>query len=154
VGRADLVEACTSHPLARAVRADKVALGSLQQLALVYLAGEGGRIPFWAMATTPLPDLRARAAAIAARIPPLVVVETEAVAGAGSVPGRGIPSVGVALDVDDADAALARLRARGVVARIDRGAVVCDLRGVFPDDDAQLEGALGALCAAPDHAAS
>jgi hypothetical protein len=30
---------------------------------------------------------------------------------------------------------------------------VCDLRGVFPDDDAQLEGALGALCAAPDHAA-
>jgi L-seryl-tRNA(Ser) seleniumtransferase len=73
------------------------------------------------------------------------VVDTEAVAGGGSLPGLTIPSCGVALEVPDADAALAALRAVGVVARVDAGAVVCDLRTVDPSDDSRLASALAAI---------
>jgi L-seryl-tRNA(Ser) seleniumtransferase len=73
------------------------------------------------------------------------VVDTEAVAGGGSLPGLTIPSVGVAVEVFDADVALAGLRALGVVARVDAGAVVCDLRTVDPSDDEALATALAAI---------
>jgi L-seryl-tRNA(Ser) seleniumtransferase len=98
------------------------------------------------MATVPIDELRARADAIASSVARARVVDTEAVAGGGSLPGLTIPSVGVAVDVSDADAALARLRGWSVVARIVGGAVVCDLRTVETGDDARLVDALrGAL---------
>ena len=70
------------------------------------------------------------------------MVDTEAVAGGGSLPGLTIPSCGVSLEVSDADAALAALRASGIVARVDAGAIVCDLRTVDPSDDPRLAAAL------------
>jgi L-seryl-tRNA(Ser) seleniumtransferase len=144
-GRADLVTAVGRHPLARAVRADKMALAGLQAVALAYLAGDGDAIPLWRMAAAPVAALRERAAALAERVAGAKVVDTEAVAGGGSLPGLTIPSVGVAVEVFDADAALAGLRALGVVARVDAGAVVCDLRTVDPSDDEALATALAAI---------
>ena len=79
--------------------------------------------------------LRARAHAIAEALDGAKVVDTEAVAGGGSLPGLGIPSVGVALEPADADRLAAVLRDRDVVARVADGAVVCDLRTVDPVDD-------------------
>jgi L-seryl-tRNA(Ser) seleniumtransferase len=82
-------------------------------------------------------------------VPRTKVVDTEAVAGGGSLPGLTIPSVGVALDVASVDQALAALRERGVVGRVERDAVVADLRTVDPADDTRLadalRGALGTL---------
>jgi L-seryl-tRNA(Ser) seleniumtransferase len=75
-------------------------------------------------------------------VPGAKVVDTEAVAGGGSLPGLAIPSAGVAVDVSDPEAALARLRSDGVVARVEEGAVVCDLRTVDPGDDDRLAAAL------------
>ena len=144
-GRADLVATVARHPLARAVRADKMALAALQSVALAYLANDGAAIPLWRMAATPIAALRARAEALAAGVPGAKVVDTEAVAGGGSLPGLTIPSVGVALEVPDADAALAALRSAGIVARVDAGAVVGDLRTVDPSDDPRLAAALAAL---------
>ncbi|HLJ06972.1 MAG TPA: hypothetical protein VKX24_00420, partial [Acidimicrobiia bacterium] len=143
-GRADLVAAVARHPLARAVRADKMALAALQSVALAYLAGDGDAIPLWRMAATPVSALRARAEALAAQVPGAKVVDTEAVAGGGSLPGLTIPSVGLAIEVDDADAALAAIRATGIVARVDNDALVLDLRTVDPDDDNRLATALSA----------
>jgi L-seryl-tRNA(Ser) seleniumtransferase len=144
-GRADLVAAVARHPLARAVRADKMALAALQSVALAYLAGDGDAIPLWRMAATPTSALRERAEALAARVPGAKVVDTEAVAGGGSLPGLTIPSVGVAVEVPDADAALGRLRSVGIVARVEAGAVVCDLRTVDPADDPRLAAALATV---------
>jgi L-seryl-tRNA(Ser) seleniumtransferase len=144
VGRADLVAACAAHPLARAVRADKMTLAALQHVALAYLDGHAASLPLWRMAARTVPELRTRAEAVAAAVPGAEVVDTEAVAGGGSLPGLTIPSAGVALPPGDADATLARLRARGVVARIEQDAVVCDLRTVDPDDDGRLATALAA----------
>jgi L-seryl-tRNA(Ser) seleniumtransferase len=97
------------------------------------------------MAATPTAVLRERAAALAERVAGAKVVDTEAVAGGGSLPGLTIPSIGVAVEVFDADAALAQLRDLGVVARVDAGAVVCDLRTVDPSDDEALATALATI---------
>jgi L-seryl-tRNA(Ser) seleniumtransferase len=144
LGRQDLVDAIARHPLARAVRADKLTLAALQQVALAYLAGDATSIPLWRMATTPLDELSRRAERLAATVPGAKVVDTEAVAGGGSLPGLTIPSVGVAVEVSDPDAVLGALRAARVVARVEAGAVLCDLRTVDPGDDDRLGAALTA----------
>jgi L-seryl-tRNA(Ser) seleniumtransferase len=142
VGRSDLVAALAAHPLARAMRADKLTLAGLQAVAFSYLSGDATTIPLWRMATAPLDGLRARAESIAAAIPATKVVDTEAVAGGGSLPGLTIPSVGVAVDVPEPARALGRLREHDVVARIEDDAVVCDLRTVDSADDARVARAL------------
>jgi L-seryl-tRNA(Ser) seleniumtransferase len=141
VGRADMIATIARHPLARAMRADKVTLAALQQVALTYLSGDATSIPLWRMATTSVAEIRGRAETVAARVPGAKVVETEAVAGGGSLPGLTIPSAGFAVEVDDADAALAHLRDAGIVARVVDDAVVCDLRTVDPSDDHRLASA-------------
>ena len=60
--------------------------------------------------------------------------------GGGALPGRTIPSVGVALP-GDRTAAL-RAATPPVLARVVDGHTVCDLRTVFPDQDALLAKAL------------
>jgi L-seryl-tRNA(Ser) seleniumtransferase len=144
-GRADLVAVVARHPLARAVRADKMALAALQSVALAYLADDGDSIPLWRMAATPVGVLRERAEAVASSVPDAKVIDTEAVAGGGSLPGLTIPSCGVSVEVSDADAALAQLRDSGIVARVDAGAVICDLRTVDPSDDTKLAAALATI---------
>jgi L-seryl-tRNA(Ser) seleniumtransferase len=144
VGRADLVATIARHPLARAMRADKMTLGALQAVAFAYLSGDASQIPLWRMATAPVDELRGRAERVAEVVRGAKVVETEAVAGGGSLPGLVIPSVGVAVEASGVDDVLARLRDAGVVARADEGRVVCDLRTVDPVDDARVTDALGA----------
>jgi L-seryl-tRNA(Ser) seleniumtransferase len=144
VGRSDLVAALAAHPLARAMRADKLTLAGLQAVAFSYLSGDATAIPLWRMATAPLDGLRTRAESIAAAVPAAKVVDTEAVAGGGSLPGSTIPSVGVGVEVEAAARALARLREHDVVARIEDDAVVCDLRTVDPADDERVARALAA----------
>ncbi len=145
VGRAELVARIARHRLAGAWRADKMTLAALQQVALVYLSGDATSIPLWRMATAGIDDLRARAARIATVVTSVEVIETEAVAGGGSLPGLTIPSVGVALKPPDTRAAMARLRDRGVIARTENDQVVCDLRSVDPDDDRIVADALARL---------
>ncbi|HKA93410.1 MAG TPA: L-seryl-tRNA(Sec) selenium transferase, partial [Acidimicrobiia bacterium] len=144
VGRADLAATLAGHPLARAVRADKLTLAALQAVAFSYLSGDATTIPLWRMATAPLDRLRARAEAVAAAVPGAKVVDTDAVAGGGSLPGLTIPSVGVAVDVAAPAPALTLLREHDIVARVEDGAVVCDLRTVDPADDERVARALAA----------
>ena len=141
-GRRDLVAACAAHPLSRALRPGSLVLAWLQQTALAYLRRDGDAIPFWRMAAVPVAELRVRAEALGVGR----VVDTVAVAGGGSVPGQEVPSAGVALDGDHAEA----LRAHDppIIARVHDGATVCDLRTVDPADDALLGKALAA-CRTP-----
>jgi L-seryl-tRNA(Ser) seleniumtransferase len=139
VGRADVVATIARHPLARAMRADK--------LALAYLSDDATSIPLWRMATAPIDGLRVRARTLSDAVTGVKVIETQAVAGGGSLPGLNIPSIGIAAEPADVDAVADRLRARGVVARVADGAVVCDLRTVDPRDDLALRDALAASLA-------
>ena len=130
VGRRELVEACGRHPLYRATRPGALVLAALQQVALAYLDGSAGLLPLWQMAAAPVEELRARAAALGVGR----VVDTEATAGGGSMPGVGIPSAGIALEGDHR-AALRAHDPTPVIARVEDGRTVLDLRTVPPDDD-------------------
>jgi L-seryl-tRNA(Ser) seleniumtransferase len=139
-GRADLVERCAAHPLARALRPGALVLGALQETALAYLRRDGGAIPFWRMATTAVGELRRRADALAVGEP----TETVAVAGAGSLPGLEIPSAGIAVEGDITKA----LRAHDppVIARARDDRTLLDLRTVDPADDAIVAKAVNTAC--------
>ncbi|HEX9258287.1 MAG TPA: L-seryl-tRNA(Sec) selenium transferase, partial [Acidimicrobiales bacterium] len=142
-GRADLVQACARHPLARALRPGGLVLGSLQQVLLAYLRRDGDAIPFWRMAALPAASLRARAEAVVAAAGTGEVVASEALPGAGSLPGAVIESAAVAL-VGDRTAAL-RAGAPPVIARVREGVTLVDLRTVDPSDDPGLAAAIAGL---------
>jgi L-seryl-tRNA(Ser) seleniumtransferase len=149
VGSTELVATVARHPLARAMRADKLTLALLQVVATAYLDGDTSEIPFWRMATVSVDDLRARAEAIALAVPGTDVVDTDAAAGGGSLPGLTIPSVGIALGRRAGSAAVlaTRLRAHDVIARIVDDRAVCDLRTVDPVHDGALVAAVRAVAA-------
>jgi L-seryl-tRNA(Ser) seleniumtransferase len=144
VGRRALVDRLKAHPLARALRADKMTLAGLQAVAHAYLSGDATSIPLWRMACTPVDALRVRAEAIAGAVPGVKVVDTDAVAGGGTLPGLTIPSCGVAVEPASVNELTARLRTQRIVARVEDNRVVCDLRTVDPVDDARVAAALRA----------
>ena len=144
-GRADLVERCLQHPLARALRPGGLVLAALQRIALIYLDRQAGtEIPFWKMVGTPLAALEERAAAVVEAVvavhPSARVERTEALPGAGSAPGVTMPSVGVVIDGD----LLEQLRWHDptVIARSRDNRTWLDFRSVDPADDVTIVAAL------------
>ena len=142
-GRADLVDACRRHPLARALRPGSLVLAALQHTALAYLRGDGDAIEFWRMAALTPAQLRERLGAYEG----LQEVSTAATPGGGTLPGIEIESVGVVLPGDHLEAL--RARPRPIVARVADGATVVDLRTVHPDDDAEVAATLHAAAGQP-----
>ena len=142
VGRASLVAELRQHPLARALRVDKSTLAALQATLLHYLRGEAEReMPVWRMIATPLEELAARAADLAAGLRaagcPATVVQSTSTVGGGSLPGETLPTWAVAVAAAAPDALAAALR-RGdppVVGRIADGQLLLDLRTVPPGMD-------------------
>jgi len=146
-GRADLVERCQRHPLARALRPGGLVLAALQDTALAYLDKRAATdIAFWKMVATPVATLRARAEAIVAAIaqthPSATATAMESLPGAGSAPGVTMASFGVTIDGD----LLADLRRHDppVIARSRDDRTMLDLRSVDPSDDATVIDALTA----------
>ncbi len=146
-GRADLVESCAAHPLARALRPGSLVIHALQDLALAYLSRNGSAIPFWRMATVSVNDLWTRAKKIATGL----ATHTVSVPGGGTLPGVEIPSAGLALAGDR----VAELRAGSppIIARVADNTTVIDLRTVHPDDDPIVTSAVAALKPAAEPAA-
>ncbi len=151
VGRADLVARLRKDPLARAMRPDKVTLAAVAATLALYRAGRAvAEVPVWWMIATPPEALRARAEALAVRLPGAEVVPMKATVGGGSLPGETLPSFGLAFAVRSADRLLAALRAGepAVVGRIEDRRVVLDLRTVEPSSDAALATAIERAVAA------
>jgi len=134
-----------SNPLVRALRVDKVTLALLGATLRLYADPQSReRIPFYRMLTTTCDELRARGSKIVSAAPRVSVVDTQSRIGGGSLPQARIPSIAVALACARPDELAARLR-KGtppIVARIDQGRVLLDLRTVAPEDDAALAAAL------------
>lgn len=153
VGRADLVGRLARHPIARAVRADKLTVAALEATLAAHVAGRRDELPVWrALLLTP-EELRPRAEALAAALGPAARLrEGVSVAGGGSLPGEGLASVLVEVDPGPSgeDTLLARLRAGDppVIARAEHGRVVVDLRTVPPEQDGLVTAALRQALAA------
>ncbi len=150
VGRADLIARIRKDPLARAVRPEKVTLAALAATLGLYRAGRASTdIPVWRMIAMTPAELGRRADALVARLPTATrarvsVTEMGSAVGGGSLPGEQLESVGLVVAGPGAARLAARLREGdpAVVARVEAGAVLLDLRTVDPSDDLALAGAL------------
>ncbi len=149
VGRRAVIEVIKKHPLARAVRIDKLCLAALTATLEHYRYGEAlTHIPVWRMIAMPLNSMRARAERWANRVGGSVI-EARSTIGGGSLPGETLPTYALALDVPHPDVFIAQLResAPPIIARITDGKVLFDPRTVFESQDEMLLIALIGLLA-------
>jgi L-seryl-tRNA(Ser) seleniumtransferase len=145
IGRVDLIHKLKKHPLARAIRADKVALAALSATLLHYLKDEAEReIPIWRMIAAQPADLEARARAWCAALGQGEVITGRSTIGGGSLPGETQPTWLLALSLPGPDRLLGRLRQGRppVIARLENDRVVFDPRTVLPEQEPQLLAAL------------
>ncbi len=151
-GNKALVMNCDRHPLARALRVDKLRRAALEATLESHLRADVPLdLPVWAMLTAQPEQLRERARRLADQIGPLArPVEVVSLTGGGSLPGAELPSAGVVVTVDRPDnlARTLRLGDPPIVGRVEAGEVVLDLRTVPPSQD---ESVAYAVRAALDH---
>lgn len=133
-GRADLVEACAQHPLARALRPGSTTMIAMQSLAMSYLNRTATKeIAFWKMATLSQADLQARAEKIIDTAKLGEICALDSIPGAGSAPGATIASTGIVINGDH----LTKLRMNEtpIIARVKDNKTFLDLRTIQPEDD-------------------
>jgi L-seryl-tRNA(Ser) seleniumtransferase len=145
VGKAEYVDPLKSHPLARALRPDKLCLVGLQETLLHYLREEATeRIPVWRMIAAPLDAIERRAdlwrgtlrqAGVAAE-----VVDGRSTVGGGSLPGETLPTKLLRLPAAHPDEVAAALRNADppVIGRIEDDRLVLDPRTVLPEEEQAL----------------
>jgi len=141
LGRADLIAKLKKHPLARAIRADKLCLAALSATLLHYLKDEAEReIPIWRMIAATPDVLRARAQRWRAQLAQGELIAGQSTVGGGSLPEETLPTFLLALRLPSPNRALARLRQMHppIVARLEEDKVVFDPRTVLPEQEEEL----------------
>jgi L-seryl-tRNA(Ser) seleniumtransferase len=150
-GDPELVAKIRSNPLFRAVRVDKMFYAALEATLLAYLREDYNAIPTLRMMRTSEEELQHRADHIVRHLristPQLEVqvVEARSLIGGGSAPGASLPSRAVGVMAGfSADQLLEQLRQwqTPIVARVEDGRVLLDLRTVEPAQDAEIIAAL------------
>ncbi len=148
VGKTELIAKIKKHPLARAVRADKICLAGITATLLHYLKDEAEReIPIWKMISQPLDEVKARAEKWARELGAGQASASEATVGGGSLPGESFPSCGLSLNVKSPDKFLKKLREQNppVIARAENDKILFDPRTVLPEQDHSLLSVLHSL---------
>ncbi|MGI8692059.1 MAG: L-seryl-tRNA(Sec) selenium transferase [Geodermatophilaceae bacterium] len=134
LGRADLIQTLRRHPLARALRVDKLTLAALEATLT------GPRTPTDEALYADVGQLRTRAVAMAESLRSNGIdastVDTTAAVGGGGAPGVNLPSAAVSLPTEYA--ALLRAGRPAVLGRVERDRCVLDLRAVAQANDAVL----------------
>jgi len=141
VGRKVLIDKIKKHPLARAVRADKVCLAGISATLLHYLKNDAEReIPIWKMMSLPLKQVRGRAEAWKKDLGQGNVVEGESTVGGGSLPGESFKTYLLSLEVKSPDKFLKKLRGQDppIIARTENDKILLDPRTVPPEQDGAL----------------
>jgi L-seryl-tRNA(Ser) seleniumtransferase len=144
LGSADLIRKLARHPLARALRVDKLSLAALEATLREWLLGRASEsVPVERMLTLPGAELRRRAAwwviKLGDREIGAELLEDESAAGGGSLPGQGLPTTLVALP-GRASRLLQALREGEppVLARIAADRCCLDPRTVLQGEDERL----------------
>ena len=149
IGKADLIALLKRHPLARALRADKLCLAALAATLLHYLKDEAEReIPIWRMMAL-LPDqVRQTAEGWAKQLGQGEVIPGKSTIGGGSLPDESLPTFLLALDGKSPDKFLKKLRLQQppIIARTEKDRILLDPRTVLPEEaGALLVGLMNAL---------
>jgi L-seryl-tRNA(Ser) seleniumtransferase len=142
-GDAELIARIRRNPMFRALRAGKAIYQMLEATLRHLLFEEWDRIPALAMIRISSADLRGRAERFAAKVEGARVIPGESVAGGGSTPDQTLPSWLIELP-GNAVVLERSLRSNDppVIARIEKGRLVLDLRTVFVREEAALLAAL------------
>lgn len=161
VGRKSAIDLIRRHPLARAVRIDKVSLAGLEVTLRHYRTGEAlTEVPIWRTIATPIFEIeqRARAAARLLGSDAVAAVSIRSAVGGGSLPSQTLPSWGLRVGISEvrprsswpAERLARELRrnSRPIVGRIDDDAVLLDFRTIRPTDDALVVAAVAAILTA------
>jgi L-seryl-tRNA(Ser) seleniumtransferase len=141
VGRGDLISMIRKHPLARALRADKLCLAALTATLQHYLKNEAEReIPVWQMISKPLKQVKAAAESWRRELGSGKVIRSESTVGGGSLPGETLPTYVLALSVNSPERFSARLRAQNpaVIARTEKNMILLDPRTILAGQEKTL----------------
>jgi L-seryl-tRNA(Ser) seleniumtransferase len=151
-GQKEPVARIRSNPMFRALRVDKLTYAALEATLLAYARQDHDSIPALRMMRLTADEIGGRAEALAetlrVRAPKLWVamVQGVSVIGGGAAPGAALPTVLLAINCEglSADELAARLRGSepAIIARVEEGRVLLDLRTVFPEQDALVAEAL------------
>ena len=157
-GRADLVARMRSNSLFRALRVDKLTYAALEATLLAYVKHDHDAVPVLRMMRLSKDEIAARAEALISQINSaakkaaklrLELVDGESIIGGGAAPTAVLPTCLIAFTHGElsADELSMRLRAADppVIARVDQGRVLLDLRTVFPEQDSQIAGVLNSI---------
>jgi len=157
-GRADLVARMRSNSLFRALRVDKLTYAALEATLLAYVKQDHDAVPVLRMMRLSKGEIARRAEGIVSKVQSaqeksarlkLELVDGESVIGGGAAPSAVLPTLLIAVThaVLSADKLSARLRGSDppVVARVEEGRVLLDVRTVFPEQDANLATGLASL---------
>ena len=150
VGQTELVRRLERHPLARAVRIDKMSLAGLTATVLHYLKQEAeAEVPIWKMISAGEQGIKDRVTRWKNQLSlPGEVISGRSAIGGGSLPGETLPTWVLALscegDAGGPERVMRRLREADppVIARIEDDRVILDPRTVTPDDEEALLTAL------------
>jgi L-seryl-tRNA(Ser) seleniumtransferase len=149
LGRTALVERLRRHPIARAVRVDKLQIAALEHVLAAYAADRRREIPTWRMLREPVEEIRHRAELLAKALDGDLegahVVTCASSVGGGSMPGFELRSAGVEVRAPDPNAMAGRLRSGSppVFCRVTERGVLFDLRTVAGDELPDLARAIG-----------
>jgi len=155
-GDAEPVARIRSNPLFRALRVDKLIYAALEATLLAYLRQQHDSIPALRMMRASAEAIRGRAERVCeqaqSRRLSFEIIAGESVIGGGAAPSATLLTFVIAagcegLSADEFAAAL-RNAAMPVIARVEQGRVLLDLRTVFPEQDEQVVAALLNVCAA------
>jgi L-seryl-tRNA(Ser) seleniumtransferase len=145
-GQAETVARLRGNPLFRALRLDKVMYQALENTLRNLLLERWECVPALAMLRQSADQIRVRAERLAARMPGVraEIVPGNSVIGGGATPEQTIPTWLIAVECADVVQAERRLREGDppIVARIEDGRLMLDLRTVLPDEEDAVERAL------------
>jgi L-seryl-tRNA(Ser) seleniumtransferase len=142
-----------SNSLFRALRVDKLTYAALEATLMAYVEGDHEAIPTIRMMRLSREEVGKRAEAVARRVRSLKlsveVIDGESVIGGGAAPSAVLPTRLLAVSAESlsADELVSRLRLSTppVIARVEEGHVLLDLRTVFPEQDEVLVQALSQI---------
>jgi L-seryl-tRNA(Ser) seleniumtransferase len=140
IGKRELITKIKKHPLARAVRIDKLSLMVLCRVLDFYLRDRALEIPVWKMISRSEADIEQTDLSWRKSLGKGDVVKGQSTVGGGSLPGETLPTRLLALEITKAEKALSLLRANDppIIARIERDRILFDPRTVFPEEEDRL----------------
>lgn len=146
VGKKKYLDLIKKHPIARAIRIDKLNLTALSSTLLHYIKGEAiDKIPVWKMISADIESLKARVIDWQNKITiESNIIEGQSTIGGGSLPGQILPTYLLSISGLKIDCGVNEFFNKllnnkfPIVARIEKNNIIFDPRTVLSDEDSKL----------------